>query len=99
MLQMNKALLPLVEEDSNFCNAAPSLFGPGFAWKSKDHIDQVKAMRSLAGGSRDSKPQFFQSGPLQSRRGYNRKPGRGGVQNSQRGNRPQFRSSQGQRTQ
>ena len=44
--QMNKALLPLVEEDSNFGEVAPSLFGPEFAQKSKELVDQVKAMRS-----------------------------------------------------
>ena len=32
--QMNKALLPLVEEDSNFREASPSLFEPEFAQKS-----------------------------------------------------------------
>ena len=42
--QMNKALLPLVEEDSNFGEVAPSLFGPEFAQKSKELVDQVKAM-------------------------------------------------------
>lgn len=44
--QMNKALLPLVEEDSNFEDVSPSLFGPEFAQKSKELVDRVKAMRS-----------------------------------------------------
>ena len=43
---MNKALLPLVEEDSNFEDVSPSLFGLEFAQKSKELVDQVKAMRS-----------------------------------------------------
>ena len=63
--QMNKALLPLVEEDSNFGEASPSLFGPEFAQKSKQHVDQVKAMRSTLG---TSKP-FFRPGPPNSRGG------------------------------
>ena len=44
--QINKALLPLVEEDSNFEDVSPSLFEPEFAQKSKELVDQVKAMRS-----------------------------------------------------
>ena len=44
--QVNKTLLPLVEDDSNFVEVSPSLFGPEFAQKSKDLVDQVKAMRS-----------------------------------------------------
>ena len=50
--QMNKALLPLVKEDSNFGEVSPSLFGPEFAQKSKQHVDQVKAMRSTLGTSK-----------------------------------------------
>ena len=34
--QMNKALLPLTEEDQNFVDAAPALFGSAFAQKSKE---------------------------------------------------------------
>jgi len=41
---MNKALLPLVEVDSNFRKVSPSLFGLEFAQKSKELVDQVKAM-------------------------------------------------------
>ena len=33
--QLNRSLLPLVEEDSNFDGVAPSLFGLEFACKSK----------------------------------------------------------------
>jgi len=62
--QMNKALLPLTEDDENFTDAAPSLFGPAFAQRSKELIDQVKAMRSHLPSHKDSsggnsKPQFF----------------------------------------
>ena len=37
MSKMNKALLSLVEDNSNFSHIAPSLFGPKFAQISKDH--------------------------------------------------------------
>ena len=60
--QLNKSLLPLVEEDSYFEEVAPSLFGPEFAHRSKEHKEQVKAMRS-AGTTGNSKQQFFRSGP------------------------------------
>ena len=43
--QVNKALMPIVEDDSNFQDSAPSLFGTEFAKKCKDLVDQVKAMR------------------------------------------------------
>ena len=63
--QMNKALLPLTEDDENFTDAAPSLFGREFAQKSKELVDQVRAMRSHLPGNKDSssKPHFFQSVP------------------------------------
>ena len=60
--QLNKSLLPLIEEDSNFDGVAPSLFGPEFARKSKEHVEQVKALRSSA-GAKDSKQPFFRQGP------------------------------------
>ena len=81
--QMNKALLPLVEEDSNFGEVAPSLFGLEFAQKSKELVDQVKVRRSTINAP---KP-FFRPGPSNSR-GYSHKQTRGG--GAQRG-----RSSQG----
>ena len=56
--QMNKALLPLVEEDSNFKEVSPSPFGPEFAQKSKKLVDQVKAMQSTIAAPK----QFFQPG-------------------------------------
>ena len=81
---MNKTLLPLLDEDKNFKEAAPFLFGPEFAQKFKDLIDQVKAMRSSV---RDPKPsaQFFRTFPPNGRGGgYNPRQGRG--QNPRRGN-------------
>ena len=59
---LNKSLLPLVEEDSHFREVAPSLFGPEFARMSKEHVEQVKPIRS-AGTTGNSKQQFFRSGP------------------------------------
>jgi len=64
--QMNKALLPLTEEDKNFADAAPALFGSAFAQRSKELVDQVKAMRSHLPSHKDGK-QFFRSGPPNSR--------------------------------
>ena len=61
--QINKTLLPLVEEDSNFGEVSPSLFGPEFAQKSKQLVDQVKAMRSTL----STPKQFFRTGPPNSR--------------------------------
>ena len=55
---MNKALLPLVEDDSNFVDAPLSLFRPEFGQRSKDHVEQVKAIRS----SLDDK-KFFRNVP------------------------------------
>ena len=43
---MNNSLLPLLNEDSNFYEIAPSLFGPEFAHNAKELEDQVKAIRS-----------------------------------------------------
>ena len=63
--QMNKALLPLSEEDQNFVDAAPSLFGAACAQKSKELVDQVKAMRSHLPGHKE----FFQSVPPNNRGG------------------------------
>ena len=48
IIQVNKTLLPLVDEDSNFGEVSPSLFGSEFAQKSKELVDQVKAMLHLS---------------------------------------------------
>ena len=89
MLQMNKALLPLVEEDSNFYDATPSLYYLGRSSPGNLKII-IKAMRSVAGSSRDLKLSFFNLAPQQPG-GYNRKPGRGGGQNFQRAQNTQGR--------
>ena len=77
LTQLNKSLLPLLEEDSNFDEVAPSLFGPEFACKSKELVDQVKVIRST---TPKDKPPFFRQGPPKSRGGYSQRPGRGGGQ-------------------
>ena len=59
---IKKPLLPPTEEDSNFEGVAHSLFGPEFAHKSKDHVEQVKALRS-SGGAKEMKQQFFDKAP------------------------------------
>ncbi len=49
-IYLNKAVLPVAKEATNFQTVPPSLFGTKFAKKAKDHIDQVNAMRaSLVG--------------------------------------------------
>ena len=60
LTQLNKSLLPLLEEDSNFDEVAPSLFGPKFAHKSKELIDQAKAIRST---TPKDKPPFIRQAP------------------------------------
>jgi len=59
--QINKAFLPLTEEDKN---SAPALFGTAFA----QLVDQEKVMRSHLPGHKDGK-QFFRSVPTQQQRG------------------------------
>ena len=60
---LNKALLPIVRDDSNFKEAAPLLFGTEFAKKGKELVDQVKAMRSTITKKQERKPPFFRGGP------------------------------------
>ena len=68
---LNSALMPLVEEDKNFSKAPPTLFGTEFAQRSKDHVDQVKAIRGLPKQQQRSMPRepFFRGGPPSSRGG------------------------------
>ena len=60
LTHLNKSRLSLLEEDSNFEDVAPSLFGPEFARKLKELVDQVRAIRSTA--QKDGKL-FFRQGP------------------------------------
>ena len=51
-----KRLLSLVREDENCKEAAPLLFGPDFAKKSKEYTDHIKAMRSSNTRPESKKP-------------------------------------------
>jgi hypothetical protein len=48
--------LPIVGDDNNFKEAAPFLFGTEFAKKSKEMVEQVKAMRSTISKKQERKP-------------------------------------------
>ncbi len=55
---LNKVLLPVAKEATNFQSAPPSLFGTEFAKKAKDHVDQVKAMRASLPTKPDTRSPF-----------------------------------------
>ena len=59
---VNKALLPIAQDDDNFRDAPPYLFGNEFAKRSKDYVEQVRAMRSTLPKGTGKRP-FFQGGP------------------------------------
>ena len=50
--------MPIVEDDSNFQDSAPALFGTAFVKKSKDLVDQVTAMWVPLSSRREQKPFF-----------------------------------------
>ena len=89
VLDMNKALLPIAQEDDNFREAPPYLFGSGFAKQSKDYVEQVQAMRSSLPRDR-GKRRFFRSGPP--RRGVDKSRG-GGPQYRARSSRERYQGS------
>ena len=62
IMDINKALLLIVQDDSNFVDAAPVLFGSEFGQKSKEHVDQVRALRSTI-TKEPSKRTFFSREP------------------------------------
>ena len=77
---INKSLLPIVGDDSNFAYAAPLLFGTEFAKKGKEMMDQVKAMRSTVSRKPDRRP-FFRGGPPSNRGDFTKRHSvRGGAQ-------------------
>ena len=80
---LNKTLLPLAQDDDVFAEATPKLFGAEFAKRSKEHIDQVKALRTSIQSS-SSKQQFFRSGPPNKGGQFFKRGGRGGASNTQR---------------
>ena len=60
---MNKDVMPLAEEDDQFKDAAPLLFGEGFEKKMKDHVDAVRCIRKSGRATeshfRRGRPQSF----------------------------------------
>ena len=80
---LNTALMPLVEEDKNFATAPPALFGTEFAQKSKDLVDQVKAIRAIPKRANHPREPFFRGGPPPAggggRSSSSYRQGRGGV--------------------
>ena len=76
---LNKTLQPLAQQDDLFKDAAPALFGTEFAKKSKDHIDQVRAiMATVPKKPQHHQQQFFREVPPR-KGGYNKySRGRGG---------------------
>ena len=51
---MNKALLPLVDEDANFGDVAPFWFGPGFTQKSTQAVFSTRPPNNRGGYTRKS---------------------------------------------
>ncbi len=62
----NKSLLPLVKSGMDFSEASPRLFGAEFPKLAKEHVEEMKALKSTLPSRSDSRP-FIRSGP--SRRG------------------------------
>ena len=81
---INKSLLPLVKEDSSYSDVSPDLFGADFAKRSKDFLDQVKALRSSM-PSKDYKKSLFRKGQSSGRTGANYRGGASNRYNHQRG--------------
>ena len=75
---LNKSVQPLAKKDDLFKDAAPLLFGTEFAKKSKDEVDQMKAITAVLPSKKSSKLPSFQGGPSGNRGGYNNQMGRGG---------------------
>ena len=60
---VNRVLLPIAQEDDNFMDVPPYLFGNDFAKCSKDYVEQVRAMRSTLPKGTGKRP-FFERDPL-----------------------------------
>ena len=54
--------MPIVQQEENFKEAPPQLFGSDFAKKAKEHVDQMKAMRASL-PKKGQKDNFFRSAP------------------------------------
>lgn len=82
--EFNKTLQPLADKDDEFKDAAPALFGTDFARRAKEHLDQVKTLRSAKKDPPDDRRQPFRGGPSGNRgkffgQGHFRGPRRGGA--------------------
>jgi hypothetical protein len=82
--ELNKDILPLVESDNMFDEAAPMLFGDGFENKVKDHVESLKCLRraiTFSSSSRGRTSNFFRRGRSSyPARGSSSTRGRGGWQ-------------------
>ena len=72
---LNKSLQPLAQRDELYKDAPPALFGAEFAKKSKDHVDQLKAIMATVPRKNQ---QFFPDAPPKSRGGFGSSHFRGG---------------------
>ena len=84
---VNKSLIPLTKQEESFSEAPPDLFGSGFAQKSKEFLDQLKAIRSTLppstkSSSQDTRKSFFAGAPTE--RGHSKSRG-GGASSSFKG--------------
>ena len=59
--ELNRDLEGLTEDDKEFAEAAPNLFGDGFARKCKEHIENVRALHKTTG--KLLRGQFFSREP------------------------------------
>ena len=99
---LNKALLPLAKDDASFSDAPPELFGPEFAKRSKEFLEQVRTIRSSlpskphsaehrnSGGRQHYQNSLFRRGQSSGRTGAYRRGGASTQFNrrNQGGNRP-----------
>ena len=87
---INKNLVPLVQEDSEFADASPNLFGPAFSKRAKEYLDQIKTLKATlpprhqTSGEQQYRKPFFRKG-LPSGRGMARGRGGGPSHSSRRG--------------
>ena len=65
-IHLKKEVQPLAQRDELFGDAAPYLFGPEFAQKSKEQVEQMRAIQAVV----PPKKPFFRAGPPENRGGY-----------------------------
>ena len=82
LAEFNKSLQPMADKDEEFSSATPYLFGPDFAKRAKEHMDQVKSLQAArkdpTGAGSSSFKAFFRQRPS-GNRGGNHKFYRGGT--------------------